>query len=133
MSVKPYIPLSAEDERIARLIVDSAFSVHKRLGPGLLEGIYEPCFCHELGKRGVSFRRQVTIPLVYDGISFQEGLRLDVFAEERIICELKSVEQILPVHLSQMLTYLKLTGNRLGLLINFNVPVIRHGIKRVIL
>jgi GxxExxY protein len=133
MSVKAYIPLGAEEERIARLIVDSAFSVHKTLGPGLLENIYEPCFCHELGKRGVSYHRQVIVPLVYDGVAFQEGLRLDVIVEQRVICELKSIELLLPVHLSQMLTYLKLTGNRLGFLINFNVPVIKHGIKRVIL
>ena len=133
MNVKAYAPLDPEDERIARLIVDSAFSVHKTLGPGLLENIYEPCFCHELGKRGVSYRRQVSVPLVYDGIAFQEGLRLDVIVEERVICELKSIELLLPVHHPQMLTYLKLTGNRLGFLINFNVPVMKHGIKRVIL
>ena len=125
------IPL--EDERIAKLIVDSAFAVHKTLGPGLLEGIYEPCFCHELGKRGVQYKRQVVVPLVYDGIKFSEGLRMDVFVENRIICELKSIENLQDVHLSQVLTYLKLTQNRLGFLINFNVHLIKHGIKRVIL
>ncbi len=133
MNAKAYLSLDPEEERIAKLIVDSAFAVHKSLGPGLVESIYEPCFCHELGKRTVAHDRQVLVPLVYDGITFQEGLRLDAIAEGRIICELKSVDQLLPVHLSQVLTYLKLTGNRLGFLINFNVPIIKHGIKRVIL
>ena len=127
------IPLPPEHERIARVIVDSAFAVHKTLGPGLLENVYEPCFCHELGKRGVAYQRQVAVPIVYDGIKFGEALRLDVLVESLVICELKVVETLLPVHLSQLLTYLKLTEKRLGFLINFNVPVIKYGIKRVIL
>jgi GxxExxY protein len=133
MRTKEYIPLDPEDERLAALIVDSAFAVHKNLGPGLLESIYEVCLCHELEKRAVSFKRQVIVPLVYEGITFHKGLQLDVIVGGRIICELKSVAQTLPVHLSQVLTYLKLSGNRLGFLINFNVPVIKHGIKRIIL
>lgn len=127
------IPLSPEDERIAKLIVDSAFTVHKTLGAGLLESVYETCLCHELEKRGLKYKRQVIVPLVYDGIKFSEGFRLDVLVEERIICELKSVEKKENVHLSQVLTYLKLTGNRLGFLINFNVSLIKNGIRRVIL
>ena len=127
------IPLSPEDERIAKLIVDSAFTVHKTLGAGLLESVYETCLCHELEKRGLKYKRQVVVPLVYDGIKFSEGFRLDVLVEERIICELKSVEKMEKVHLSQVLTYLKLTGNRLGFLINFNVSLIKNGIRRVIL
>lgn len=127
------IPLSPEDERIAKLIVDSAFTVHKTLGAGLLESVYETCLCHELEKRGLKYKRQVVVPLVYDGIKFSEGFRLDVLVEERIICELKSVEKMENVHLSQVLTYLKLTGNRLGFLINFNVSLIKNGIRRVIL
>jgi GxxExxY protein len=98
----------------------------------LLE-VFMVCLCHELEKRAVQFRRQGIVPLVYDGITFEEGFRLDVLVGGRIICELKSVEQTLPVHFSQVLTYLKLTGNRLGFLINFNVPVIKHGNKRIIL
>ena len=82
MRTNTHIPLPPEDERIARLIVDSAFTVHKTLGPGLLESVYEPCFCHELGKRGVAYSRQVVVPLVYDGIKFDEGLRIDVLVEE---------------------------------------------------
>lgn len=127
------IPLSPEDERIAKLIVDSVFTVHKTLGAGLLESVYETCLCHELEKRGLKYKRQVVVPLVYDGIKFSEGFRLDVLVEERIICELKSVEKMENVHLSQVLTYLKLTGNRLGFLINFNVSLIKNGIRRVIL
>jgi GxxExxY protein len=133
MRANEHIPLHTEDERLAATIVDSAFAVHNKLGPGLLESIYEVCLCHELEKRAVPFKRQVIVPLVYEGVIFQEGFRLDVLVGGRIICELKSVEQTLPVHLSQVLTYLKLTGNRLGFLINFNVPVIKHGIKRIIL
>ncbi|HNJ15450.1 MAG TPA: GxxExxY protein [Anaerolineales bacterium] len=129
----PTSPLSPEDERIARLIVDSAYTIHKTLGAGLLESVYETCLCHELGKRGLSYKRQVTVPLVYDGIKFTEGFRIDILVEERIICELKSVERMENVHLSQVLTYLKLTGNRLGFLINFNVSLIKNGIRRIIL
>lgn len=128
-----YAPLSDEEERIAREIVASAYAVHSALGPGLLESVYEVCFCHELAKRGLSYRRQVVVPIIYDGITFDEGLRLDVLVEESVICELKAVETMHPVFMAQMLTYLKLTGKRLGFLINFNVPLIKQGIKRVIL
>jgi GxxExxY protein len=131
--MKHYAPLSDEEERIARIIVAAAYAVHSALGPGLLEVVYEVCFCHELTKRGLSWRRQVIVPIVYDGIVFDEGLRLDVLVEELVICELKAVETMTPVFLAQLLTQLKLTGKRLGFLINFNVPLIKHGIKRVIL
>lgn len=128
-----YAPVSAEEERIAKVIVEAAYAVHSQLGPGLLESIYETCFCHELGKRGLSYRRQVTVPIVYDGIEFNEGLRLDVLVEEKIICELKAIEEIKSVHEAQLLSYLKLTKKRLGFLINFNVSLIKYGIKRIIL
>jgi len=128
-----YAPIPEEDERIGRLIVDAAFTVHRKLGAGLLENVYEVCFCHELSKRNLSFRRQVVVPIVYDGIAFDEGLRLDVLVEERVICELKAVEEMHPVYTAQLLTYLKLTDKRLGYLINFNVPLIKQGIKRVVL
>ena len=126
-------PLSTEDERIARLVVDSAYTVHKTLGAGLFENVYEPCFCHELQKRGLAYERQVAVPLVYDGIKFSEGFRLDVLVEKHVICELKSVDRLDNVHLAQVLTYLKLTGNRLGFLINFNTALIKSGIRRVVL
>jgi GxxExxY protein len=126
-------PLSEKEEQIARAIVDAAYAVHRNLGPGLLESVYEVCFCHELGKRNLAYRRQVSVPIHYDGITFEEGLRLDVLVEEAVICELKAVEVMHPVFMAQLLTQLKLTGKRLGFLINFNVPLIKQGIKRVVL
>ncbi|MCK4358106.1 MAG: GxxExxY protein [Candidatus Cloacimonetes bacterium] len=126
-------PLSEREESIAKKIVDAAYTVHKKLGPGLLEKIYEVCFCHELSKRGLKYKRQVDIPIKYNGLIFDEGLRLDVLVEDLIICELKAVEEMNPVWEAQILSYLRLTGKRLGFLINFNVPVIKNGIKRIIL
>ncbi|MDO9530245.1 MAG: GxxExxY protein [Syntrophales bacterium] len=114
-------------------IVDAAYTVHRKLGPGLLEKVYEICFCHELGKKGIKSRRQVDVPIVYDGMVLEEGLRLDVLVEELIICEVKAVEEMNAVWEAQVLSYLKLTGKRLGFVINFNVPLIRDGIKRIIL
>ena len=128
-----YDPIPEEVERVATAIVDAAYAVHSTLGPGLLEHVYEVCFCHELVKRGLSYRRQVVVPIVYDGIRFDEGLRLDVLVEESVVCELKAVETVLRVHTAQLLTQLKLTDKRLGFLINFNVPLIKHGIKRLVL
>ena len=128
-----HVPLSEREEEIAKAVVDSAYAVHNQLGPGLLESIYETCFCHELSKRGLSTVRQMVVPIVYDGITFDDGLRLDVLVENLVICELKSVETMKAVFTSQLLTQLKLTGKRLGFLINFNVPVIKQGIKRIIL
>jgi len=128
-----YKPLSKREESIAGKIVDAAYTVHKILGPGLLKKVYEACFCHELSKRGLKYKRQVDIPIVYDGMTFDEGLRLDVLVEELIICELKAVDQMNPVWEAQIISHLKLTDNRLGFLINFNVPLIKNGIKRIIL
>jgi GxxExxY protein len=117
----------------AEKIVDATYTVHKILGPGLLEKVYEVCFCHELSKRGLKYKRQVDIPIAYDGMIFNEGLRLDVLVEELIICELKAVDQMNSVWEAQIISHLKLTGKRLGFLINFNVPLIKNGIKRIIL
>ena len=125
--------LSEREETIAQKIVDAAYAVHKKLGPGLLEKVYEVCFCHELSKRGLKYQRQVDIPIIYDGMVFDEGLRLNILVENLIICELKSVEEMNPVWEAQILSHLKLAGKRLGFLINFNVPVIKDGIKRIIL
>jgi len=130
---KSFIPIPNEVEIIGKKIVDSAYTVHKELGPGLLEKVYEICFCHELSKRGLNYHRQKDIPIVYDGITFNEGLRLDVLVEDLIICELKAVDIINPVWDAQVLSHLKLTGKRLGFLINFNVVNIGKGIKRFIL
>ena len=131
--VMNYKPLSKREESIAEKIVDAAYTVHKILGPGLLEKVYEVCFCHEISKRGLKYKRQVDIPIVYDGMTFDEGLRLDVLIEELIICELKAVDQMNSVWEAQIISHLKLTDKRLGFLINFNVPLIKNGIKRIIL
>jgi len=128
-----FVSLSENEERIAKKIVDSAYAVHTILGPGLLEKVYEVCFCHELSKRGLEYQRQVDIPIIYDGIVFDEGLRLDVLVEDLIVCELKAVDEMNLVWEAQLLSHLTLTGKRLGFLINFNVPLIKKGIKRIIL
>lgn len=128
-----YEPISSELEIIGKKIVDAAYTVHKNLGPGLLEKVYEICFCHELAKRGLKYQRQLDVPVVYDGLTFNEGLRLDVLVENEIICELKTIETVNPVWEAQVLSHLKLTNKRLGFLINFNVINIGVGIKRIIL
>ncbi len=119
-----------EIEKYAQLIVNSAYKVHKQLGPGLLEKVYEVCFCHELEKVGLNFERQVVVPISYDGLEFDEGFKLDVLVEDCIICELKSVLEIHPVYTAQLLSHMKLMDIELGFLINFNVPLIKDGIKR---
>jgi len=118
---------------LSRQVVDAAFQVHKNLGPGLLESVYETCLCHELNKRGVSFQRQTSLPIIYDGLEIEAGLRIDLWIENKLIVELKAVEQLHEVHQAQLMTYMKLTDTRLGLLMNFNVPVIKQGIKRIVL
>lgn len=130
--IQKYKPISEQEEYIGRMIVDAAFTIHKTLGPGLLEKVYEVCFCHELTKRGLSVKRQLTIPIVYDGIEFQEGLRLDVLVDDLVICELKAIENVNPVWEVQILSHLKLTEKRLGYLINFNVPLMKDGLRRFV-
>lgn len=125
-----YQSLSEEEENIGKAIVNAAYKIHKELGPGLLEKVYEVCMAHELSKAGFSVQRQIDIPIVYDGISFNEGLRLDILVNELVIAELKAVETVNPVWQSQVISHLKMTGLRLGYLINFNVSMIKEGIKR---
>jgi GxxExxY protein len=128
-----YVPLSQREELIAKRTVHAAYTVHKHLGPGLLEKVYEACLCHESKKAGLDLRRQLKIPIVYDGLVFEEALQLDVLIEDLVICELKAVDQVNPVWEAQVLSHLKLTGKRLGFLINFNVPLIKSGIRRFVL
>jgi GxxExxY protein len=118
---------------IGKRIVHAAYLVHSALGPGLLEKVYELCLLHELKKGGLRGENQVCVPIRYDSLDIEEGLRIDILVESRIVIELKAVEQLLPVHQAQVLTYLKLTRLRLGYLINFNVPLIKNGIHRYIL
>jgi GxxExxY protein len=127
-----YFSIPKELDAIGKIIVDAAYNVHKNLGPGLLEKVYEICFCHELAKRGLNFQIQVDIPVIYDGLIFTEGLRLDIIVEDEIICELKALETLNPIWEAQILSHLKLTNRRLGYLINFNVGHIGKGIRHFI-
>ena len=120
-------------EQLASQLVDAAFKVHTALGPGLLESVYEVCLAHELHRRGIAFERQLSMPVHYEGFNLDAGLRLDLVIAGRIVVEIKAVEVLLPVHKAQLRTYLKLSGHRLGFLINFNVPTLKEGLKRIIL
>jgi GxxExxY protein len=119
------------ENEIAKQIVDVAFKIHTTLGPGLLESVYETIMAYELQKRGPRVRRQQAIPVVYEDVRMDLGFRADLIVEDKVVVEIKSVEAIAPVHKKQLLTYLRLTDKRLGLLINFNVELIKNGITRV--
>ena len=129
---KNFVPISDEEERVGKAIVNAAFHVHSSLGPGLLEKVYEVCFCHVLINNGFTVQRQVNVPITFEGVSFEEGLRLDVLINDLVVCELKALETVNPVWDAQLLSHLKLTKKRLGYLINFNVPLIKQGIKRMV-
>ncbi|MEQ8208883.1 MAG: GxxExxY protein [Lacipirellulaceae bacterium] len=116
---------------LSKEIVDSAYKIHTTLGPGLLESVYEVVLAHELRERGLEVIRQKPVPIEYEGLKFEEGYRLDLLVENKVIVEVKSVETIFPVHKKQLLTYLRLLDKRLGILINFNEELIKDGIKRV--
>lgn len=120
------------ENEISKIIVDCALKVHRNLGPGLLESAYEECLFYELGKRDLKVEKQKPLPLIYEEVKLNVGYRLDLLVEDKVIVELKSVEKLTDVHLAQVLTYLKLSECKLGLLINFNVALIKHGIKRVV-
>jgi len=122
--------LPPETNAVAGSVLDASFAVHRTLGPGLLESVYEFCLVHELNKRQIAVARQVSLPIVYDGIRLGSALRMDLVVGGRVIVELKAIEALAPIHTAQMLTYLKLSGLRLGLLINFNVRQLIQGIKR---
>jgi len=121
------------ERELTQSILGAAIDVHRSLGPGLLESAYEECLCHDLGLRRLRFERQVPLPLNYKGIVLECGYRLDVVVEDKVILELKAIEQLLPVHEAQLMTYLRLTGKPIGLLINFNVSTLRKGIIRRVL
>jgi GxxExxY protein len=120
------------ENHIARLIVDAAYHIHRRLGPGLLESVYEAVLAYELQKRGLRVQRQVPMPVTYDGMRFDLGFRADLLVEDAVIVELKSVQDEHPVHKKQVLTYIKLADKRLGLLINFGARLVKDGITRVV-
>ena len=123
---------SADHDLIAREIVDAAFAVHSALGPGLLESVYEPCLACELEARHLAVQRQVTLPVFYRDLRLDAGFRMDMVVGGLVVVEIKAIERLLPVHHTQLVTYLKLSGHKLGLLINFNVILVKYGIKRLI-
>jgi len=120
------------ENRVSEAVIGAAIQVHRHLGPGLLESAYEACLCRELELRGISFEGQKPLPVEYKGESVDCGYRLDLVVEGLVIVEIKAVDALLPIHQAQLLTYLRLTGLRLGLLLNFNVPVLTQGIRRVV-
>ena len=119
-------------DRLSREVIGAAIEVHRVLGPGLLESAYEECLAWELGLRKFQLRRQMPIPVVYKDLRIEEGYRVDMIVNEGVILELKCVDALEPIHTAQLLTYLKMTGLKLGMLLNFRVDVMRHGIKRVV-
>ncbi len=125
--------LSPELEALGRQVVDVAYTVHKELGPGLLESVYQKCFCWELEQRKIPYLHEATLPIQYKHLDIDGGLRIDIMVADQVVVELKSVDELQPISMAQMITYLKLSRRPLGYLINFNTPLIRDGIKRVVL
>jgi GxxExxY protein len=121
-----------DENAIGRRVLGCALTVHKALGPGLLEGAYEACLAHEFGKAGLDYQRQLTLPLVYDGQQIETGYRLDLLVSNLVVIEVKALETLLQVHRAQLLSYLRLGGYRLGYLLNFNCPTMRQGIVRLV-
>ncbi|WLD12498.1 GxxExxY protein [Planctellipticum variicoloris] len=122
-----------DHEVLSGRICGAAIAVHRELGPGLLESAYEACLCHELGSLGIGYQRQLELPVHYKGMTLDCGYRMDLLVEDTIVLELKSVDALLPLHTAQLLTYLRLSGKPVGILLNFNVPVMKEGIRRVVL
>ena len=129
---KRFAPIPAEAEVIGKQVLDAAYAVHSALGPGLLESVYEACLAHKLRQQKVLVETQVVVPITFEGVRIETGLRLDLLAGKSVIVELKSVETMHPLFEAQLLTYLKVTGLRLGYLINFNVVHLKDGIKRMV-
>lgn len=128
-----YKPIPTEVELVGEKILDAAFKVHTSLGPGLLESVYEACLAYEIRKSGLTVETQVALPVIYDNVRVDAGLRIDILVEKCVIVELKSVDTMIPVYEAQLLTYLKLANYRLGYLINFNVPHLKNGFKRMVI
>ena len=138
MRLSPFLPPLREtltpvtENEIATIVVDAAYTIHTRLGPGLLESVYETTLAYELTKRGLTVRRQQAMPVVYESVRMDIGFRADLIVADKVIVEIKSIEAVSPIHRKQLLTYLRLTDKRLGLLINFNVELIKGGLTRVV-
>ena len=120
------------ENEISKLLVNAAFKIHQNLGPGLLESAYEECLFYELNKTGLYIQKQKPLPLIYEGIKLEIGYRVDILIENKVIAEVKAVEALNDIHFAQVLTYLKLSNCKLGMLINFNVSLIKNGIKRIV-
>ncbi len=132
-SSKGYFPPIPQDvERVGKIVLDAAFKVHTALGPGLLESVYEACLAYEIRNSGILVETQVQIPVIYEGVRVDGGLRVDLLVHQCVIVEVKAVEKMIPLHQAQLLTYLKLSEKRLGFLINFNAAHLKHGIKRLV-
>ena len=129
---RAFEPIPPEVEKVGKVVLDAAFKVHTALGPGLLESVYETTLAYEIRKSGLLVETQVAMPIVYDNTKLESGLRLDMLVENCVIVELKSVEKMNPVYEAQLMTYLRLSNVRLGYLINFNVPHLKEGIKRMV-
>ena len=127
------IPAPQAHDLLTQKIIGFAIEVHRQLGPGLLESAYEECLCYELREGGIGFRRQVPLPVIYKAVRLDCGYRIDIVVEDSVILELKTVERLIPIHEAQLLTYLRLSGLRTGLLLNFNSPVLKDGIRRMVL
>ena len=127
-----FAPIPSRTEEVTKVILDAAFKVHTALGPGLLEFVYETCLVYELKSKGLKVDTQLSLPVIYEGITVDSGLRLDLMVENCVIVEIKAVENIIPLYNAQLLTYLKLTKTRIGLLLNFNTIHFRDGIKRLV-
>jgi len=125
------MPALNQHDPLTERIIGFAIEVHRHLGPGLLESAYEECLCHELSSDGLVFRRQVPLPVIYKSVRLDCGYRLDIVVENAVVIEIKSVERLIPIHEAQLITYLKLSGIPIGLLLNFNTPVLREGIRRL--
>ena len=126
-----YTP-TPEEDRIAAAIVDAGFQVHKALGPGLLESAYEECLAFELAERDLGVRRQAAMPITYKSVQLEAGYRIDLIVASLVIVEIKAIEQVQRIHQAQLMTYLRLSGCRLGFLLNFTVPVFKNGVRRIV-
>ena len=125
--------MGGENDLLTQRIIGFAIEVHRQLGPGLLESAYEECLCFELKQDGIPFRRQVALPVVYKSVRLDCGYRIDILVQDKVILELKTVERLMPVHEAQMLTYMKLSGIHIGLLLNFNSAILKNGMRRLLL
>ena len=132
MPVEKNRELEKRENQISAIILDAAIAIHSALGPGLLESAYEACLCYELHSRGLKFQTQVSVPIKYGNVTLSTGCRIDVLVEDLVIVELKAVEKLIPLHDAQLLSHLKLSGKKLGLLINFHVLRLKDGYKRIV-